>query len=165
MPSDMFLILSLLLSCVKRPLAVSPVAIALEPAEDGSLLQRIDNDLDGVVDILNVYSAAGLLSRREVDTNHDGRVDLISAFDDAGRISRVDVDEDTDGRIDYEELYWGGALRLRRRNLNEDWRWDQVEHYSEGVLVLTELDADGDGSMDAVSTPHASGSPAGEASQ
>ncbi len=102
--------------------------IAVDP--DGAIVVDRDIDGDDVVDRRDFYAdlehlRSGKTLKEGFSLAGDGVIDAWAFRGPDGRIARVEVSTRRDGVID---------------------RW---EHYEEGVLVLVETDADGDGIADA----------------
>lgn len=93
--------------------------------DQGLVLQEVDLDRDGRPEIFNYYreraDAPRLLVKKEMDLNRDGVIDIRSFFDDDGRLVREEMDADYDGVFDH------------------------IDHYQQGVRVMTEYDTDQDG--------------------
>ncbi|MCB9669321.1 MAG: hypothetical protein H6736_01235 [Alphaproteobacteria bacterium] len=126
-----------------------------EDPESGLVLQEVDLDVDGQVDVYNYYrkrSNDRLLVRKEVDLNDDGKVDLISFFDDEGRLKKEQMDSDYDGHFDWTDHYQEGKRVMSEYDTETDGRPNVFKYYdsSSGTSVLSrkERDTDGDGKID-----------------
>ena len=126
-----------------------------EEPESGLVVQEVDLDVDGNVDVYNYYrkrSSDRLLVRKEVDLNRDGKVDLISFFDDDGRLKKEQMDSDYDGHFDWTDHYQEGKRVMSEYDTETDGRPNVFKYYdsSSGTSVLSrkERDTDGDGQID-----------------
>lgn len=96
--------------------------------EDGVILQRIDLNNDGIINIENTLrersSAARLLLMKKVDLDLNGDFEIVSYFDETGQLKLEETDKDYDGLLDTRD------------------------HYENGMRVKSEYDSDGDGRTD-----------------
>jgi len=94
-------------------------------ADEGLIQQSVDFDGNGKAEIINFYQVrtdgSRQLVRKQVDMNRDGKVDVKTALNERGEIAREDIDGDYDGTFEW------------------------VDHYQDGVRMITEYDTDGDG--------------------
>jgi hypothetical protein len=72
------------------------------------IMERMDTDFDGVVDVVSIFEAAQLV-RKEYDTNFDKLTDLWRFFED-GNIVKKEADLDYDGDVDYWEYFEAGKI-------------------------------------------------------
>ncbi len=154
-------VLGVLAGCKAKPQAVDAPKSAKqrvlerEDPESGLILQEVDLDMDGRVDIYNYYrkrSQDRLLVRKEVDLNRDGKVDLISFFDENGLLKKEQMDSDYDGHFDWVDHYQDGKRVMSEYDTEADGRPNVFKYYdsSSGKTVLSrkERDTDGDGRID-----------------
>lgn len=100
---------------------------------DGLILQEIDISVpqDGRADVFNYLqvrtNAPRLIVRKEADLNMDGTIDTITFFNEEGDVQREETDRDFDGRLDW------------------------IDHYQNGLRVMSEIDTNGDGKMNVFS--------------
>lgn len=126
-----------------------------EDPASGLVVQEVDLDVDGTVDVYNYYrkrSNDRLLVRKELDLNRDGKVDLISLFDDDGLLKKEQMDSDYDGHFDWTDHYQEGKRVMSEYDTETDGRPNVFKYYdsSSGKSVLSrkERDTDGDGKID-----------------
>ncbi len=109
--------------------------------------REVDQNLDGVKDVVRIYDDDGGPLRELADTDYDGQIDTWTTFS-AGRVSEVKVDRNRDGRPDEKRFYVRG--KKLRGELDEDFdgRTDVWEVYAEGTLQRRGVDVDRDGKVD-----------------
>ncbi len=109
--------------------------------------REVDQNLDGVKDVVRVYDDGGDPLRELADTDYDGRIDTWTTFS-SGRVAEIKVDRNRDGRPDEKRFYVRG--QKVRGELDEDYdgRTDVWEVYADGTLQRRGVDVDGDGKVD-----------------
>jgi hypothetical protein len=109
--------------------------------------EKLDANGDKRPDV-TIVRAGGREVCRAVDLNFDGTIDVWRYNDDAGRLRRREADYDRDGRIDEITLYKAGTLVEKHRAATLANRLDTWQFFTNGRLVRTERDADGDAVVD-----------------
>jgi hypothetical protein len=111
------------------------------------ICREVDTNLDGMKDVVRVYSDRGEAANEQADTNYDGRIDTWITFA-AGRIGRIELDTDHDGRPDETQHFSEGSLVRIERDTNRDGKTDVWEVYANGRLQRMGVDLDHDGHVD-----------------
>lgn len=111
------------------------------------ICREVDTNLDGIKDVVRIYSDQGEAANEQADTSYDGRIDTWITFA-GGRIGRLEVDTDHDGRPDETQYYAEGALMRIERDTNRNGKPDVWEVYSKGRLQRMGVDLDHDGHVD-----------------
>lgn len=99
----------------------------------------------------NYDSKTGKLTTLSVDSNRNGKVDAVS-YMDGTRILRIEVDQDENGQVDRWDFY-GPDKKLERVGFSResDGVMDAVASYqSEGVLLRMEVSTRRDGIFDRI---------------
>lgn len=127
-------------------------AINERPAEGGLVVQEVDLDGNGSVEIYNFYretrDGTRFLVRKELDLNLDGHVDVISHFDDEGNLVKEEMDGDFDGLFDWVDHYQDGQRVLSESDTDYDGKPNVWSYYEGGRIQRKERDTDGDGRID-----------------
>lgn len=110
-------------------------------------VEKIDANGDGKVDI-SIVREGGRELCRAVDLNFDGVVDAYTYFDGSGQLRRRENDYDKDGQIDEITTFKGGQISEKDQSTALALRLDTWDFYQAGVLVRTERDSNGDGTID-----------------
>lgn len=125
--------------------------------EEGLVVQEVDLDGNGRPDIWNYYreraSGPRLRVRKKVDLDLDGRVDVVSTFDERGDLEREEMDADFDGIVDWIDHFKDGVRVLSEADTNFDGRSDVFSYYAIGTdgrphIDRKERDTNGDGLID-----------------
>jgi hypothetical protein len=111
------------------------------------ICREVDTNLDGMKDVVRLYSDKGESLYENADTNYDGKIDTWITFA-AGRIGRLEVDTDHNGQPDETHFYVRGRLSRIERDTNQNGKADIWEIYSQGHLQRMGLDVDHDGHVD-----------------
>jgi hypothetical protein len=111
------------------------------------ICREVDTNLDGMKDVVRIYSDQGEAVNEHADTNYDGRIDTWITFA-AGRIGRLEVDNDHDGRPDETQHFIDGTLSRVERDTNRNGKADIWEIYANGRLQRMGVDLDHDGHID-----------------
>jgi len=109
--------------------------------------REVDQNLDGVKDVVRTYDDNGDPLRELADTDYDGQIDTWTTFS-SGRVAEIKVDRNRDGRHDEKRFYVRG--KKLRAELDEDFdgRTDVWEVYADGTLQRRGVDVDRDGKVD-----------------
>jgi hypothetical protein len=118
-----------------------------ETARRVLICREMDTNLDGVKDVVRVYSDRGEALGEQADADYDGRIDTWIRFA-SGRMSKLEVDTNRDGRPDETQHYIDGKVSRVERDTNRDGRTDVWEIYVEGRLRRMGVDLDHDGHVD-----------------
>lgn len=120
-----------------------------EGAEQRRVLicREVDTNLDGVKDVVRVFTEKGDALREESDTDHDGKVDTWVSFS-KGHIAKHERDTNGDGQADRWKYYVQGKLSRIQRDTNFDGKVDVWEIYVRGRLERMGVDLDLDGHVD-----------------
>jgi hypothetical protein len=110
-------------------------------------VEKIDANNDGKTDITIVREGGRELCR-VVDLNFDGVIDSYSYFDPSGQLRRRENDYDKDGQIDEISIFKGGQIAAKEQSTALAEHLDTWDFYQAGVLVRTERDSNGDGTID-----------------
>jgi len=111
------------------------------------ICREVDTNLDGMKDVVRLYSDKGESLHENADTNYDGKIDTWITFA-GGRIGRLEVDTDHNGQPDETHFYVRGRLSRIERDTNQNGKADIWEIYSQGHLQRMGLDIDHDGHVD-----------------
>jgi hypothetical protein len=111
------------------------------------ICREVDTNLDGMKDVVRIYSDQGEAVNEHADTNYDGRIDTWITFA-SGRIGRLEVDNDHDGRPDETQHFIDGTLSRVERDTNRNGKPDIWEIYANGRLQRMGVDLDHDGHID-----------------
>ena len=111
------------------------------------ICREVDTNLDGMKDVVRLYSDKGESLHEHADTNYDGKIDTWITFA-GGRIGRLEVDTDHNGKPDETHFYVRGRLSRIERDTNQNGKADIWEIYSQGHLQRMGLDVDHDGHVD-----------------
>lgn len=124
--------------------------------EDGSRTRvRKDTDLDrdGRADIISEFDAAGALRMERLDGDFDGVFEWVDHYQ-GGRRVFAEVDTNLDGTSDVFYYYAtgedpAGVLERRERDTDFNGLVDLWERYgTDGALIVSARDTDGDGTPD-----------------
>lgn len=111
------------------------------------ICREVDTNLDGMKDVVRIYSDQGEAANEQADTSYDGRIDTWITFA-GGRIGRLELDTNHDGRPDETQFYAEGALTRIERDTDGNGKADVWEVYSKGRLQRMGVDLDHDGHVD-----------------
>ena len=111
------------------------------------ICREVDTNLDGMKDVVRLYTDKGESLSEQADTNYDGKIDTWITFA-AGRIAKLQIDSDHNGQPDETQFYVRGRLSRIERDTNQDGKADIWEIYSQGHLQRMGLDLDHDGHVD-----------------
>lgn len=111
------------------------------------ICREVDTNLDGIKDVVRLYTEKGELQREEADTNYDGRVDSWMSFAN-GHVVKHELDRNGDGMSDVWKFYNAGKLSRVQRDTNYDGKPDVWEIYVQGKLDRIGVDLDFDGRVD-----------------
>jgi hypothetical protein len=118
-----------------------------ETARRVLICREVDTNLDGVKDVVWVYSDRGEALGEQADANYDGRIDTWIKYAN-GRVLQLEIDTDRDGRPDETHHYVDGKVSRVERDTNANGRTDVWEIYVEGRLRRMGVDLDHDGHVD-----------------
>jgi NADPH-dependent glutamate synthase beta subunit-like oxidoreductase len=104
--------------------------------------READTNLDGIKDVVRVYTEDGQSKEERADTNYDGKLDTWNVFS-RGRLAEVRLDTNFDGEPDEWKTYVEGKLSRVKRDRNFDKKPDNWEMYRGGRLERIGVDLDG----------------------
>ena len=123
-----------------------------ERTEGGLVVQEVDLNGDGRPEIFNHYrktlDGTRFLVKKALDLDMDGSVDVVSWFDDAGRLTKEEMDGDFDGRFDWIDHYQQGVRVMSEVDTDYDGKPNVWSYYADGRIERKERDLDGDGHVD-----------------
>lgn len=93
-----------------------------------------DHNGDGILDDRWVQSASDSPLRLESDRNLDGKVDLINLYDRKGLVDSSESDDNFDGTVETRIRYVQGNPKVWEVDTNADGFFDLVMHLTHGVL-------------------------------
>jgi hypothetical protein len=132
----------------------------------------IDYNYDGVLDQVWRYSPSGTFLGSKIDRNLDGKTDYVDVADKRGHIESAESDDDFDGIFETRYRLRAGNFETGEVDTDGDTLADlkstyrhgvlesaeylnphtglpvRVEHYRLGVLTTAEVDTDKDGRLD-----------------
>ena len=158
--SPLFLLLPLAVGCPKsgydaggRAAADNPHKLIQEFAmDDGMVRQEVDLDGDGTPEVINYQrprpNGAPLILRKETDLNRDGIIDVRSFFTEAGRLEREEMDGDFDGVFDWVDHYQDGIRVMSESDTDFDGNTNVWSYYEGQTITRQERDTDGNGMID-----------------
>lgn len=129
---------------IRRVFAIIGVG---EDARRVLLCREVDTNLDGVKDVVRIYSDKGEATSEKADKDWDGHIDTWITFG-RGRIAKVETDKNGDGIPDVTSHYVDGQLSRVQRDTNNDRKPDVWEIYEKGRLQRMGVDLDKDGHVD-----------------
>ena len=109
--------------------------------------REIDTNLDGIKDVVRMYTDKGDPVEEQADTDYDGKIDTWIKFA-GGRMAKEERDRNRDGRADEWRYYVKGKLSRVQRDTNYDGKPDVWEVYGDGQLERMGTDIDFDGHVD-----------------
>jgi hypothetical protein len=109
--------------------------------------REVDTNLDGLKDVVRIYTDDGQGKEERADTNSDGKLDTWNLFA-KGRLAEVRLDRNFDGEVDEWKIYIEGSLSRVKRDSNFDKKPDIWEMYRKGRLERMGVDLDGDERVD-----------------
>jgi len=110
--------------------------------------REVDTNLDGVKDVVRLYTDKGESLSEEADANFDGEYDT-RVFFSKGRLVREELDKDFNGKFDEWKYYSSGRIARAERDLDGDTKKDIWEMYaSDGTLERIGVDVDHDERVD-----------------
>ena len=118
-----------------------------EDARRVLICREVDTNLDGMKDVIRLYSDQGESLSEQADSNYDGKIDTWITFS-AGRIGKLQIDTNHNGRPDETHYYVSGKLSRVERDSNSNGKPDVWEIYSKGHLQRMGVDLDHDGHVD-----------------
>lgn len=121
----------------------------VSPVYDGAgMVRRLDYDTDRDQQIdMRAYVLNGKTVRIEADGNGDGVVDRWEYYRPGGELDRIGTSSQADGVEDTWVAQAGNDMRVDVAT-RRDGIADRHEFHTEGVLVRTEQDTNGDGRID-----------------
>lgn len=142
------------------PTSINGPRIRSDINEEGYLVERLDTDGTGVIDIiryLELYEdprepgrERRRLRRLDLDVNADGIINVIRHYDEFGNVSREENDVDLDGDFDSMLYFVGGELTRKELYAVDDGESVLIERriYADGTLIRVERDQSEDGRVD-----------------
>lgn len=123
-----------------------------DPEDPSIIRQRIyrkevDVNSDGKINIRRTYNERGELMLEEVDDDLDGVMDVVNHID-SGKLVQKDLIDGETGQVLAVRYYWDGQIQRVERDTNSDAKTDYWEFYEQGVLDRIGRDLDGDGRAD-----------------
>jgi hypothetical protein len=97
----------------------------------------VDHNRDGVLDEKWTYSANGTLLRAEVDRNFDHKVDYVARYDARGLIESAEADDDFDGVFETRIVFREGSVLTTEVDTDGDGFPDLLSSYAHGILMST----------------------------
>ena len=153
----LLLALTLLAACGPKSRSSEPLGqpvpgAVTERVEAGLVVQEVDLNGDGRPEIFNHYretrDGTRFLVKKSLDLDMDGNVDVVSWFDDEGRLAKEEMDGDFDGRFDWIDHYENGVRIMSEVDTDYDGKPNVWSYYAEGRIERKERDLDGDGRID-----------------
>ena len=130
----------------------STTGAVTERIENGLVLQEVDLNGDGRLEIVNSYretrDGSRFLVKKSLDLDMDGSIDVVSWFDDQGRLQKEEMDGDFDGRFDWIDHYQNGVRIMSEVDTDYDGKTNVWSYYVDGRIDRKERDLDGDGQVD-----------------
>ncbi|MBN2195592.1 MAG: hypothetical protein JW751_22420 [Polyangiaceae bacterium] len=111
------------------------------------LCREVDQNLDGIKDVVRTYDDDGDPLKEMADTDYDGKIDTWTTFA-TGRVAELQVDRNRDGQPDEKRVYVHGKKLRAELDDDFDGRTDTWEIYEDGRLQRRGVDIDGDGKVD-----------------
>jgi hypothetical protein len=109
--------------------------------------KEVDEDFDGLVDVVEIYTPSGDLERIQEKTM--GKTSLTWFYGKDERLAQAQEDKNRDGRVDIWYHYENGRLKCVEEDTNGDGKPDLWETYDETqAIVKREKDLDFDGKSD-----------------
>ncbi len=123
-----------------------------DPEDPSVMRQRlykkeVDVNSDGKVNMRRTYNEKGELMLEEVDDDLDGVMDVINHIDNGNLVQKEVLDPET-GAVVAVRYYWEGTLQRIEKDTNSDSKTDYWEFYEQGVLDRIGRDLDADGRAD-----------------
>lgn len=109
--------------------------------------KEVDVNSDGEINLRRMYNEAGQLVLEEVDTDLDGRIDVVNHVDGGALIQKDLVDPES-GVIVASRYYLDGTIQRVEKDTNDDEKVDYWEFYEQGVLDRIGRDLNADGRAD-----------------
>ncbi|MBM4360700.1 MAG: hypothetical protein FJ096_21545 [Deltaproteobacteria bacterium] len=109
--------------------------------------REVDTNLDGMKDVVRLYTDDGQSKEERADSNYDGKLDTWNLFS-KGRLAEVRLDTNFDGEPDEWKVYVDGKLSRVKLDKNFDKKPDVWEMYRAGRLERIGVDLDGDERVD-----------------
>ena len=108
---------------------------------------EIDVNSDGRINVVRSYTLTGKLEQERLDQDLDGVVDVISYYD-RGALSKKEVLKPQSEQVDYTRYYAKDTLLRVERDTTGDGKVDYWEFYEQGVLTRIGRDFNADGRAD-----------------